>query len=59
MARKPANFTQTDVTRVLKAYRNAEIPVDRCEIDPRTGKIVVFTNNAEDTVSNPWDTATV
>lgn len=58
MANRRAVFTQSDVTKVLKAYRDAGLPVDRCEIDPRTGKIVVYSPSAPDNGNNPWDTAT-
>ncbi|TCP39796.1 hypothetical protein [Rhodovulum marinum] len=58
MAARRAIFTQSDVTKVLKAYRDAGLPVVRCEIDPRTGKIVVFSTVAPDEGGNPWDAAT-
>lgn len=58
MANRRAVFTQSDLTKVLKAYRDAGLPVVRSEIDPRTGKIVVYSTAAPDDNSNPWDAAT-
>jgi hypothetical protein len=57
MARGQSAFKQTDVTRALRAVSAARQPVQRIEIDPATGKIVVFVGKPEeqDTEGNEWD----
>lgn len=54
---RPATFTQSDVTKVLKAARAAGLPVASVEID-RTGKIVANFGGPADAVpagGNEWD----
>lgn len=41
--RKP--FTQADVSRALKGAQSAGLKVQRIEIDPATGRIVVVSGN--------------
>jgi hypothetical protein len=41
MARRPSAFTQSDLTRELKAVRASGVEVGRVEID-KEGKIVVI-----------------
>ncbi len=56
MARTPATFKQSDVTRAVKAVQAAGVTVGRIEIDPATGKIVIFAgSDAEELKSNEWD----
>jgi L-asparaginase/Glu-tRNA(Gln) amidotransferase subunit D len=50
-----ATLTQSELTRYLKAYRDAGIPVVRSEIS-RDGKVVIYsTEKQTDEVKNPWD----
>jgi hypothetical protein len=42
MSRAAQTFKQGDVTKALKAAANAGVEVQRFEIDPTTGKIVVY-----------------
>lgn len=50
-----ATLTQSELTRYLKAYRDAGIPVVRSEIS-RDGKVVIYsTEKQTDEVNNPWD----
>lgn len=57
MANARAVITQTELTRYLKAYRAAAIPVARTEIG-RGGKVIIYTSDtASDDASNPWDAA--
>ncbi len=56
MASPRATVTQAELTRYLKAYRDAGIPVARTEIG-RDGKVIIFTiDNQKDTTKNEWDT---
>jgi hypothetical protein len=41
--RKPAAFRQADLTRAAKGLAAAGVVVDRYEIDPTSGKIVIVT----------------
>lgn len=55
MAMPHAKLTQSELTRYLKAYRDAGIPVVRSEIS-RDGKVVIYsTEKQSDEVNNPWD----
>ncbi|MFV1655249.1 MULTISPECIES: hypothetical protein [unclassified Phaeobacter] len=55
MAMPRAPLTQTELTRYLKAYKEAGIPVVRSEIS-RDGKVVIYsTEKQPDEVNNPWD----
>ncbi|WP_371055743.1 hypothetical protein [Rhodosalinus sp. K401] len=55
MAARRAPITQAELTRYLRAYRDAGIPVGRTEIG-RDGKVIIYTHDAatENSV-NPWD----
>ncbi|UWR48933.1 hypothetical protein [Phaeobacter inhibens] len=55
MAMPRASLTQTELTRYLKAYRDAGIPVVRSEIS-RDGKVVIYsTEKQSNDNNNPWD----
>ena len=55
MAMPRVSLTQTELTRYLKAFRDAGIPVVRSEIS-RNGKVVIYsTEKQTDEVNNPWD----
>ncbi|WP_152475953.1 hypothetical protein [Roseovarius sp. THAF9] len=52
-----ATVTQAELTRYLKAYRDAGIPVARTEIG-RDGKVTIHTfDSAAVEEPNPWDAA--
>jgi hypothetical protein len=59
MSRGPHTFRQADMTRALRAVRNAGIEVLRVEVD-KAGRIVVVTakqgENPGPLESNSWDT---
>ena len=55
MSNRRAPLTQAELTRYLKAYRDAGIPVARTEIG-RDGTVVIFTGSATtETAENTWD----
>ncbi|WP_156444356.1 hypothetical protein [Celeribacter halophilus] len=55
MATLRSGLSQKELTRYLKAYRDAELPVVRSEIS-RDGKIVIYsTDKHSDETNNPWD----
>ena len=57
MSTRRAPITQAELTRYLKAFRDAGTPVARTEID-RDGKVVIYsTDSAGDDRNNPWDAA--
>jgi len=58
MTRARATFHESDVSRALKAALKAGLAVARVEIDPKTGRIVVYSTDAPDakpSVANDWD----
>jgi hypothetical protein len=58
MARGPLTFRQNDLTRAVRAVRNAGVEVLRVEVD-KDGKIIVVTAETGKTVPatgiNEWD----
>jgi hypothetical protein len=50
MARGQLAFKKTDVTRALRAMSAAGQAVDRVEIDPATGKIVIVVTKSRDQI---------
>ncbi|WP_306111326.1 MULTISPECIES: hypothetical protein [unclassified Roseovarius] len=55
MPARRATITQSELTRYLKAYRDAGIPVARTEIS-RDGKVVIHTIDSPAVdEANPWD----
>jgi hypothetical protein len=60
MSRGVQTFKQGDVAKALKAAAKAGVEVQRFEIDPATGKIVVFAGKPDEPQkakpANEWDT---
>lgn len=57
MANRRAAITQADLARVLRAHRDAGIPIARTVVAP-TGAVTVYTvNDAGSEAPNPWDEA--
>ena len=55
MANRRAPVTQAEITRCLRAARDAGIPVARFEIS-RDGKVIVIAGDPEQrSEPNPWD----
>jgi hypothetical protein len=60
MSKGRHSFRRVDVTRAIKAVMAAGAEVDRAEIDPTTGKIVVIISKSGASpaqTSNEWDNA--
>jgi len=57
MSKRRAAITQAELTRYLKAYRDAGIPVARTEFSPDGRLIIHTTDVATDETNNPWDAA--
>lgn len=59
MSRGAQNVKQGDIAKALKAARSAGVDVQRFEIDPTTGKIVIFAGKPDDPEKakpgNEWD----
>jgi hypothetical protein len=59
MSRGPQSFKQGDVAKALKAAANAGVEVQRFEIDPTTGKIIVYAGRPSEPQkaesANEWD----
>lgn len=60
MSKGRHSFRRADVTRAIKAVMAAGAEVDRAEIDPSTGKIVVIISKSGASpaqTANEWDNA--
>jgi hypothetical protein len=57
MGRSQLAFKQIDVTRTLRAVSAAGQQVQRVEIEPATGKIIVFVGKPGEQLreTNEWD----
>ncbi len=51
-------FKQSEIERAIRGVRSMGLPIDRVEIYPTCGKILIGTSPAGDAVNsktNPWD----
>lgn len=55
MANRPASFTQSDVTKVLKAFKTAGYPAPQIIIEPQRMTVSPMTDATAPTEPNPWD----
>lgn len=57
MANRPASFVQSDLTKVLKAYRDAGLPPPQIVIDRSVGRMTItpISGAPAATEPNPWD----
>lgn len=55
MANRPATFAQSDLTKVLKAYRDAGLPPPQIVIEPRRITVTPITGEPGPSDPNPWD----
>lgn len=55
MANRPANFAQSDLTKVLKAFRDAGLPAPQIVIEAKRITITPVTDGSNFSEPNPWD----
>lgn len=55
MANRPALFMQSDVTKVLKAFRDAGLPTPQIVIEPQRMTVLPISDAARSNEPNPWD----
>lgn len=55
MANHRAPFTQSDLTRVLKAFRDAGLPPPQIVIEPQRLTVSPIVDATRSTDPNPWD----
>ncbi len=55
MANRRAAFFQSDVTKVLKAFKDAGLPTPRIVIEPQRITVSPMTDSSEKSAPNPWD----
>lgn len=55
MANRPALFTQSDVMKVLKAFRDAGLPTPQIVIEPQRMTVSPISDAARPNEPNPWD----
>jgi len=55
MAKRRVAFFQSDLTKVLKAYRDAGLPTPKIVIEPERMTVSPMTATTEKTAPNPWD----
>ncbi len=56
MANRPVHVTKSDVTRAVRGALDAGLSIGRVEVDPRTGRIALFSVGADaDALPNPCD----
>jgi hypothetical protein len=56
MANRPASFTQSDLTKVLKAFQAAGYPAPVITIEPQKITAAPASEAARMSDPNPWDT---
>ena len=55
MANRRAAFFQSDVTKVLKAFKDAGLPTPQIVIEPQRITVSPMTETNEKSDPNPWD----
>jgi hypothetical protein len=55
MANRRANFQQSDVTKVLKAFRDVGQPMPKIIIEPMRMTVMPMNDESEDGTPNQWD----
>lgn len=55
MTRRAASFRQDDIKRAVAGAQAAGLDVARIEVDPVSGKVVIYATGAAGASGNPWD----
>lgn len=55
MANRPATFAQSDLTKVLKAFRDAGFPPPQIVIEPKRITVTPASGVPGQAQPNPWD----
>lgn len=55
MANRQAAFFQSDITKVLKAYKDVGLPTPQIVIEPDRITVSPVTESSEKSALNPWD----
>jgi hypothetical protein len=55
MANRRAAFTQSDLTKVLKAFQSAGQPMPQIVIEPERLTVSPINDAPESSAPNPWD----
>ena len=55
MANRRAAFVQSDLTKVLKAFKDAGLPTPQIVIEPQRLTVSPMTDPTGKTAPNPWD----
>jgi len=55
MANRRATFVQSDLTKVLKAYKDAGLPTPKIVIEPQRLTVSPMNDPTGNAVPNPWD----
>lgn len=55
MANRRAAFVQSDLTKVLKAFKDAGLPTPQIVIEPQRLTVSPMTDPAAKSAPNPWD----
>jgi hypothetical protein len=55
MANRRAAFVQSDLTKVLKAFKDAGLPTPQIVIEPQRLTVSPMTDAAAKSAPNPWD----
>jgi hypothetical protein len=55
MANRRAAFVQSDLTKVLKAFKDAGLPTPQIVIEPQRLTVSPMADQAGKAAPNPWD----
>ncbi|WP_161806039.1 hypothetical protein [Gemmobacter sp. LW-1] len=55
MSNRRAPFTQSDLTKVLKAFKDAGLPTPQIVIEPQRLTVSPMTDATGKATPNPWD----